>query len=103
MKTAIIAIIFLLIGGAVGGFLGLGMGSVTGIVAGSQAGACLAVETAKEQGLLTSEQVDQVIAGAIGKIKDKAAQSEDTELKWIGNEADCAAMVAELQKAAQGQ
>jgi hypothetical protein len=37
MKTAIIAIVFLLIGGAVGGFLGLGMGSLTGVVAGSQA------------------------------------------------------------------
>ena len=103
MKSAIIAIVFLLIGGAVGGFLGLGMGSITGVVAGSQAGACLAVETAKEQGLLTSEQVDQVISGAIGKIKDKAAQPTDTELKWVGSEADCAAMVAELQKAVQGQ
>ena len=44
MNTAIIAIVFLLIGGAIGGFLALGMGSVTGFVAGSQAGACLAVE-----------------------------------------------------------
>jgi hypothetical protein len=103
MKTAIILIVSLLIGGAVGGFLGLGMGSVTGIVVGSQAGACLAVETAKDQGLLTAEQVDQVIAGAIGKIKDKAAQPPDAELQWVGSEADCAKMVAELEKAAQSQ
>jgi hypothetical protein len=103
MKTAIIAIVFLLIGGAVGGFLGLGMGSLTGVVAGSQAGACLAVETAKDQGLLTAEQVDQVIAGAIGKIKETAAQSPDEDLQWVGGEADCAAMIAELEKAAQGQ
>jgi hypothetical protein len=53
--------------------------------------------------LLTAEQVDQVIVGAISRIKDKAAQPTDTELQWIGSEADCAAMVAELQKAAQGQ
>mgnify|MGYP003572963056 FL=1 len=107
MKTAIIAIVFLLIGGAIGGFLafgyGAGMGAGAGIVVGSQAGACLAVESAKDQGLLSAEQIDQVIGGAIGKIKGKAQLPPDAELRWVGSEADCAAMVAELEKAAQGQ
>jgi hypothetical protein len=65
----------LLIGGAVGGFLalgfGAGLGAGAGIVVGSQAGACLALESAKDQDLLSAEQIDQVLAGAIGKIKSK--------------------------------
>ena len=106
MKTALIAIVFLLIGGAVGGFLalgfGAGLGAGAGIVVGSQAGACLAVESAKDQGLLSAEQIDQVLAGAIGKIKSKAELPPDAEPQWVGTAADCAAMIAELE-AAQSQ
>ncbi len=105
MKTAIIAIVFLLIGGAVGGYLalgyGAGMGAGAGIVVGSQAGACLAMESAKDQGLLSAEQIDQVLAGAIGKIKGKAQVPPDAEFEWVGSEADCAAMIAELATAAR--
>jgi hypothetical protein len=107
MKTALIAIVFLLIGGAVGGFLalgfGAGMGAGAGIVVGSQAGACLAMESAKDQGLLSAEQIDQVLAGAIGKIKSKAELPPDAEPQWVGTAADCAAMIAELGTAAQSQ
>jgi hypothetical protein len=103
MKTALIAIVFLLIGGAVGGFLalgfGAGLGAGAGIVVGSQAGACLAVESAKDQGLLSAEQIDQVLAGAIGKIKGKAELPPDAEPQWVGTAADCAAMIAELATA----
>ena len=105
MKTAIIAIVFLLIGGAVGGYLalgyGAGMGAGAGIVVGSQAGACLAMESAKDQGLLSAEQIDQALAGAIGKIKGKAQVPPDAEFEWVGSEADCAAMIAELATAAR--
>ena len=107
MKTALIAIVFLLIGGAVGGFLalgfGAGMGAGAGIVVGSQAGACLAVESAKDQGLLSAEQIDQVLAGAIGKIKSKSELPPDAEPKWVGTAADCAAMIAELATAQSQQ
>jgi len=107
MKTAIIAIVFLLIGGAVGGYLalgyGAGMGAGAGIVVGSQAGACLAMESAKDQGLLSGEQIDQVLAGAIGKIKGKAQIAPDATLQWVGTEADCATMIAELETAARSQ
>ena len=105
MKTAIIAIVFLLIGGAVGGYMalgyGAGMGAGAGIVVGSQAGACLAMESAKDQGLLSAEQIDQALAGAIGKIKGKAQVPPDAEFEWVGSEADCAAMIAELATAAR--
>jgi hypothetical protein len=107
MKTAIIAIVFLLIGGAVGGYLalgyGAGMGAGAGIVVGSQAGACLAMESAKDQGLLSAEQIDQALAGAIGKIKGKAQLQPDTEFEWVGTAADCAAMIAKLETAAESQ
>ena len=107
MKTALIAIVFLLIGGAVGGFLalgfGAGMGAGAGIVVGSPAGACLAVESANDQGLLSTEQIAQVLAGAIGKIKSTAEIPPDAEPQWVGTAADCAAMIAELATAAQNQ
>jgi hypothetical protein len=107
MKTALIAIVFLLIGGAVGGFLalgfGAGMGAGAGIVVGSQAGACLALESAKDQGLLSAEQIDQVLAGAIDKIKSKSELPPDAEPQWVGTAADCAAMIAELATAQSQQ
>jgi hypothetical protein len=107
MKTAIVGIVFLLIGAAVGGFLafgfGTGMGAGTGILVGSQAGACLAVETAKDKGLLTGEQIDQVLGAAIGKIKGQAEPPPDAPFQWVGSEADCAKMIAEMAKAAPSQ
>jgi hypothetical protein len=107
MKTAIVAIIFLLVGAAIGGFLvlgvGAGMGAGAGIVVGSQAGACLAVEAAKEQGLLTAEEVDQVLGGALGKIKGEAELPPDAPLQWITSEADCSKMIDELRKAGKSE
>ena len=104
MKTAIIAVVFLLIGGVVGGVLalgyGAGMGAGAGIAVGSQAGACLAMESAKDQGLLSAEQIEQVLAGAVDKIKGKAEVPADGEFQWVATEADCAAMIAELATAA---
>ncbi len=104
MKTAIIAILCLLIGGAIGGFLalgvGAGVGAGAGILVGSQAGACLAVESAKDQGLLTAKQVDQILGAAIGKIKGESKPPPDTPFQWVQNEADCAEMVAKLKQGA---
>jgi len=107
MKTAIVAIVFLLIGAAIGGFLalgvGAGMGAGAGILVGSQAGACLAVESAKDQGLLTADQVDKVLSGAVGKIKGAAEPPPDAPFRWVGGEADCAKMIADMREAAQSQ
>jgi hypothetical protein len=105
MKSFLIAVVFLLIGGIVGGFLslgvGAGVGAGAGIVVGAQAGACLAVEAAKDKGLLTAEQIDEVLKGAITKISAGAKLSP--EAKLVGSEADCAKMVAELQDAVKSQ
>lgn len=105
MKTTIIVIVSLLIGGAIGGILaigvGAGVGAAGGLVVGTQAGACLTVETAKDQGILSAEQVDKLIADTVAKIRGKAESATKEEIKWIGSEADCAAMVAELEKTAR--
>lgn len=105
MKSFIIAIVFLVIGAVVGGFvalsIGTGMGAGAGIIVGSQAGACLAVEAAKDQGLLTAEQVDEVLSGAMKKITGGAELPP--QAKVVGSEADCAKMVAELKDAMRSQ
>jgi hypothetical protein len=98
MKGFIIAVIFLLIGGAVAGFLALGVGTATGIAVGSQVGVCMAMETAKNDGMLTAEQVDKVIADTISTIRDKPSADVATEIEWISSEKDCADMIAKMEE-----
>ena len=97
MKGFIIAVIFLIIGGAAAGFLALGVGTAAGIAVGSQAGVCLAMETAKNNGLLTAEQVDKVIADTVNTIRGKSSADVASELEWIHSEKDCADMVAKME------
>jgi len=97
MKGFLIAIIFLVIGGAAAGFVALGIGSAAGIVVGSQAGVCLAMETAKKDGLLTAEQVDKVIADTVNTIRGKSSADVVSELEWISSEKDCADMVEKME------
>ena len=97
MKGFIIAVIFLIIGGVATGFLALGVGTAAGIAVGSQAGVCLAMETAKNDGLLTAEQVDKVIADTVNTIRGKSSADVASELEWISSEKDCADMVAKME------
>ena len=97
MKGFIIALIFLIIGGVAAGFLALGVGTAAGIAVGSQAGVCLAMETAKNDGLLTAEQVDKVIADTVNTIRGKSSADIASELEWISSEKDCADMVAKME------
>ena len=97
MKGFIIALIFLIIGGVAAGFLALGVGTAAGIAVGSQAGVCLAMETAKNDGLLTAEQVDKVIADTVNTIRGKSSADVASELEWISSENDCADMVAKME------
>jgi hypothetical protein len=98
MKGFLIAVIFLVIGGAVAGFVALGIGSAAGIAVGSQAGVCLAMETAKNDGLLTAEQVDKVIADTINTIRGKSSADAAKDIEWISSEQDCADMVAKMEE-----
>jgi len=106
MKTFILAIIFLLIGGAIGGFVGFGfgtgMGAGGGLIVGTQAGTCLALGAARDKGILTQVQVDGVIQEAIGRIKTRSPAAADPKIRWIANEADCARLMADIDQGLKG-
>jgi hypothetical protein len=107
MKTFILAVVFLLIGGAIGGFLGFGFGTGIGagggLIVGTQAGTCLALGAARDKGILTPAQVDGVIQEAIGRIKARSPGAADPQIQWIGNEADCARLMAEIDQGFKGR
>ena len=102
MKTFLIAIVFLIIGGVAGGFGALsvdtGIGAGVGVATGLAAGACSALESAKDQGLVTDEQFDQVLRGAVAKIAGSVELAPDAEI--AGTAAECEKLMADLQKAA---
>ncbi|MBK1716774.1 hypothetical protein [Thiocystis violacea] len=105
MRATIIALIFLLIGAAVGGVLaigfGAGMGAAGGLVMGAQAGVCLAADTAREQGRLDETALNTLIAGTISKVRAKsAAVPMEAEIDWVENAADCADLLAKFSQGA---
>ena len=57
----------------------------------------MAMETAKNAGLLTVEQIDKVIADTISTIRDKPSADVATEIEWLGSEKDCAEMMAKME------
>jgi hypothetical protein len=85
--------IFLVIGT---GFL-TGIGAGVGIATGLKAGACVTVEAAKEQGLISAEQVDQVLNAAIAKI---AGGAGDADTRLVGSDAECQKIVDEWRELA---
>ncbi len=105
MKSFLIAIVFLIIGGVVGGVaalsVGTGIGAGVGIATGYAAGACSALEVAKDQGLVTDAQFDQILRGAAEKIAGQVELPPDAEL--ADTAAECAKVMADLQKAAANQ
>ena len=105
MKSFLIGVVFLIIGGLVGGFValsvGTGIGAGVGIATGVAAGACSAVESAKDQGLVTDAQFDEVLGGAVAKIAGSVELPPEAEL--AGTAAECEKVMADLQKAAAGQ
>jgi hypothetical protein len=85
-----------LIGGAVvGGSLLGGAATGVGIATGLSAGICSTVTAATEEGLLTEEQVAQVLTRAAA---DLGGMAEAGEL--VGSTADCERVMQELMAAA---
>ncbi|MEA3277215.1 MAG: hypothetical protein U9Q81_18395 [Pseudomonadota bacterium] len=105
MKSFIIAIVFLVIGGVVGGFValsvGTGLGAGVGVATGLQAGACSTLEAAKARGLVTDEQFDEVLGAAMAQIADLGELPPDAAL--AGTAAECAKVIAGLQQAGESQ
>jgi hypothetical protein len=79
-----------------GVFTGIGAGA--GIVTGLKAGACLTVEAAKEEGLITAEQVDTVLNAAVKQI---ASAELSDEAALSGSDAECVKVVTQLKEAAK--
>lgn len=101
MKSILLLLVGAVIGAVVGVFLlsGVltGVGAGVGILTGLKAGACLTVEAAKEQGLVTAEQIDDVLNAATRLI---AAEKLADETALSGGDAECAKVVADLKAAA---
>ena len=80
---------------ASGIFTGIGAG--VGIATGMQDGACLAVEAAKDQDMITAEQVDEVLNAAARLIaSDEYGAAADS----TGGNVECEKIVAGLKAAA---
>ena len=92
----VIGLVVGLIGGAViGGSLLGGAATGVGIATGLSAGICSTMTAATEEGLLTEEQVAQVLARAAS---DLGAVAEAGDL--VGSVADCERVMQELTAAA---
>jgi len=103
--VAVISIVCFVVGLFVGTNLVSGIfagaGAASGLVYGSQAGVCLTVETAKDMGILSSEQADKLIANTMEKIRGKTKSTKDSGIKWIDKEKDCAEMVKKMLESAK--
>lgn len=102
MKSILLTILGLAVGLFAGYFLlsGIfGAGAGIGIATGLQAGACLTVEAAREQGLITEAQVPDVLRAAAGSLVAEGGLPEGMDL--ADSAAKCEAIVAELRAAAE--
>jgi hypothetical protein len=99
MQSILLVVLGLVIGGVLGvvggGVLGAGAGAGVGIATGLKAGACLTLEAAREQGLITADQEADLLAAAARQIA-----SEDLPDGPGATAIDCAEVVAELRRAA---
>lgn len=80
-----------------------GAGGAAGLIYGSQAGVCLTVETAKDMGVLSTEQADKLIANTMEKIRGKTKSAKGSGIRWIDKEKDCAEMVKKMLESAKAQ
>ena len=78
--------------------MGTGVDAGAGVATGLAAGACSALESAKDQGLVTDAQFDEVLRGAVAKIAGNVELPPEAEL--ADSAAECEKVIADLQKAA---
>jgi len=102
MGKFLIGVIGFVLGLAVGAFGGLNLGGGAmmgaGVATGLSAGICSTVQAAREEGLLTSEQVDQVLDRAARDMAQMASTQPGETI--LGGAADCAAVLDQLKAAA---
>lgn len=85
--------------GAVGAFMSLGAavgaGAGAGIAVGLSAGVCTMARSAQDLGVMTAEQVDEVLANAVRLFDETAEIQDDTEI--VGSAAQCDEALARLK------
>ncbi|MGG7644799.1 hypothetical protein ACQ5SP_08355 [Rhodovulum sp. YNF3179] len=88
-----------LVGGAIfGGALIGGAATGVGIATGLSAGICSTVQAAQEEGLLTAEQVDQVLLRAAQDMGGSEVVADGSEM--VGSAAECDAVMQRLRSEA---
>lgn len=102
MRTIILIVVCVLIGLGLG-YLAtsaiFGVGAGIGIATGLQAGACLTAESAVAAGLITEDQIPQLLEGAVSLISDASGEPESS-LDLGEADVRCAEVVRSLQEAA---
>lgn len=98
MKSILIFLGGLILGGALTFGAATGLGAGVGVATGLVAGACMTVESAKDLGFITPDQVDQVLKTAVEQIsKDNMADASEIS----GSDAECQKVIAELKAASK--
>lgn len=90
----------LVVGTVFGGSIIGGAATGLGIATGASAGICSTMQAAQEEGLLTAEQVDQVLTRAVEDLGGTAATADGAAL--VGSAADCDAVMQKLDAASNG-
>ena len=104
MGKVLLAIVFLVLGGilgfAGGTVTGFGGGAGMGIATGLSAGVCGVARAAQDEGLLTSEQLDQVFNRAVENLRALSPGIETEAERIVGGAGECDAVLARLREAA---
>lgn len=98
MGKILIGLVIGLVIGGLGGFMLLGVGAGVGISTGLSAGICSTVQAAEELGMMTPEQVDEVLNRAAQNVAGEVDLPQGEQM--VGGAADCETFMAELKAAA---
>jgi hypothetical protein len=102
MAKLVFGIVGLVIGMVIGivvvAPIATGVGAGMGVATGISAGICSTVVAAQEEGIMTAEQVDQVLVRAARDMAGRAELPEGDRI--VGSAAECDAVMARLRDAA---
>jgi len=102
MGKALLAVVALVVGVVIGavGAMGLGGGAMmgAGVATGLSAGICATVEAAQEEGIMTAEQVDQVLQRAARDIGGSVELPPGEGM--VSGAEECAAVMEQLRAGA---
>jgi hypothetical protein len=101
VKTFLIALVFLIIGGGAAAFVALGIGTGMGVATGVAAGACATLEAAKAQGLVSDAQFEQILESAAATITGGVELPPEAKLTLSA--AGCEKVLADLRRARGGE